>query len=238
MALSFTRVYQTSGDSISKKPESARLALIIFAGPRVRVSCYLLQIGFIRRTEVQIRPDLLHTVFPQVANTTNKPSIGLKGLAMLLKCKRIEPLTVCSVAATASEIILCESVVSSNNGALRTVNHRHRQRYEKLFKFFAYQNSDLYYYADLDFHLSEQPPLSPNWASYSSIRGIVHRLSLGLFDLDLCIADRPFFWSDLEAHSLDKLFPSEKKMQSRISGLDLPKTRSETLVRAHSCQFL
>lgn len=44
------------------------------------------------------------------------------------------------------------------------------------------------------------------------------------------------FWPNLEAHSLNTLCRCEQKVQNKITELDLPKTRSEILVRDHSFQ--
>lgn len=70
--------------------------------------------------------------------------------------------------------------------------------------------------------------MSPDWATCALIRGMLQRLSPGLFDLDLHTEVRPPCWPDLGAQSLHKLSRGKQTAQSRISGLDLVNSRSSS----------
>jgi len=102
-------IRQNFGGSLNPKPDSARLSMAFVAPSRVGVSYSLPKLGFLRRSELETRPALLHAVVPQSEFLAGKSPIGLNGSALPLRRRRIEPSTVCSAAAADGDEIVVPS---------------------------------------------------------------------------------------------------------------------------------
>jgi len=96
-------VRQNFGGSSNPKPDSARLSMAFIAPTRVGVSYSSPKLGFLRRSEFETRPVLLHAVVPQSEFFAGKSPIGLNGSTLPLRRRPIEPSTVCSAGAADAE---------------------------------------------------------------------------------------------------------------------------------------